>query len=108
MKIEFNQELKTIEGDTLLRTKRSGAEIIEIPVTLKWATVEALLTTDAKSPPPGEEKVRRYELAISIQESDGPLDLGVDDLSFIKRLCDAHFPPLIVGQTRKALEGQTL
>ena len=105
MKIDFNQELKTIEGDTLMRQKREAGAVVEIPATLKWAAVEALLTTGPKDQAPGEEKARRYDLALSIQESEGPIDLGVDDLSFIKKLCDNHFTPLIVGQTRKALEG---
>jgi hypothetical protein len=107
MKIDFSQELKTIEGDTLQRAKRKGNEVVEIPANLKWAAVEALLTTDPKAPPAGEEKARRYDLALQIQEASAPLDLSVDDLSFIKKLCDTHFPPLIVGQTRKALEGPT-
>jgi len=105
MKIDFSQELKTIEGDTLKRAKREGDDIVELPATLKWAAVEALLTTDPKAQTAGEEKARRYDLALSIQESTTPLDLSVDDLSFIKKLCDSHFSPLIVGQTRKALEG---
>ena len=105
MKIDFNQELKTIEGETLMRARRKGTEIEEIPATLKWAAVEALLTVDPKSQLVGEEKARRYDLALSVQEATAPLDLSIDDLSFIKKLCDTHFPPLIVGQTRKALEG---
>jgi len=105
MKIEFSQELTTIEGDTLKRSKRSDDKIIEVAATLKWAAVEALLTTDPKAPSSGEEKARRYDLALRIQESTNSIDLSVDDISFIKGLCDKHFPPLMVGQTRRLLEG---
>ncbi len=107
MKIDFNQELKTIEGDVLQRTRRKDNAITEEPATLRWAAVEALLTTDSKVSLPGEEKAKRYELALKIQESNGSIDLGVDDVSFIKKICDAHFAPLVMGQTRKMLEGKS-
>lgn len=107
MKIDFSQELKTIEGDILQRTRRKGDQITEEPATLRWAAVEALLTMPTQGTPTGEEKGRRYELALKIQESNGSIDLGVDDVSFIKGICDDHFSPLVMGQTRKLLEGKT-
>jgi len=107
MNIKFSQELKTIEGDSLQRSRRKGDEIVEVPATLRWAAVEALLTTASNEKTTGEEKARRYELAIRIQEAHEDLDLSVDDISFIKNLCDAHFPPLVMGQTRRMLEGKT-
>jgi len=105
MKIDFSQELKTIEGDTLHRERVDSGKIARVPATLKWATVEALLSPPANANVSGEEKARRYDLAIKIQQSHTPLDLPVDDVSFIKKLCDEHFPPLVMGQTRKLLEG---
>jgi hypothetical protein len=105
MKIDFNQELKTIEGSTLMRTKQEGNTITQLAATLKWAAVEALLASGGVDKLSGEEKARRYDLAVSIQQSDQALDLGVEDVSFIKKLCDEHFAPLIVGQTRKLLDG---
>jgi hypothetical protein len=107
MKIDFNQELKTIEGETLQRARRKGNQVVEEPATLRWAAVEALLTVPPKDTLPGEEKARRYDLALKIQESNGSIDLSVDDISFIKTLCDGHFAPLVMGQTRLMLEGKT-
>ena len=106
MKIDFNQELKTIEGEILQRTRRKGNQVVEEPATLRWAAVEALLTVDPKVTIPGEEKAKRYDLALKIQDSNGSIDLGVDDISFIKKICDDHFAPLVMGQTRKMLEGR--
>ena len=107
MKIDFGQELKTIEGDVLQRTRRKGDQITEVPATLQWAAVEALLSVDPKVTISGEDKAKRYELALKIQESNGSIDLGVDDVSFVKKICDDHFAPLVMGQTRKMLEGKS-
>lgn len=108
MKIDFNQELKTIEGNTLMRAKQEGGAVVELPATLKWAAVEALLATRGEqSKLSGEEKAKRYDLALKIQESEGALELGVDDVSLIKKLCDENFAPLIVGQTRKLLDAKS-
>jgi len=105
MKIDFNQELKNIEGATLTRTRQDGDKIVQLPATLKWAAVEALLAVGATDKLSGEEKGRRYDLALKVQESHGPIELPVEDVSLIKTLCDEHFAPLIVGQTRKMLNG---
>ena len=106
MKIDFTQELKTIEGDTLQRQKvnRRENKIEEIDATLKWAAVEALLTVDPKAEISGEEKAKRYEIALKVQEATGPIEISVDDAALIKKLCDQHFTPLIVGQTRRLLD----
>jgi len=106
VKIDFNQEFKTIEGAALMRVRVLNGVATELRATLCWAAVEALLTTPSSPPTPAEEKARRYELALKIQNNPSRLDLSVDDLSFIKKLCDEHFPPLVMGQTRKMLEGE--
>jgi len=106
VKIDFNQEIKTIEGATLMRVRAVNGAVTELAATLRWAAVEALLTTPSNLPTPAEEKARRYDLALKIQGNPGRLDLSVDDLSFIKKLCDEHFPPLVMGQTRRMLEGE--
>ena len=106
MKIDFNQELKTIEGDTLKRNKMlDGGTSVHVPATLKWAAIEALLSSLPEEKTSGEEKGRRYELALRIQEAAEPLDLSIEDIACVKKLCDANFAPLIVGQTRRMLEG---
>jgi hypothetical protein len=107
MKINFSQELKNIEGETLMRSRRKDDVVVEIPADLRWAAVEALLTTAPDATLSGEEKARRYELALRIQEATVEIDLSVDDISFVKKLCDTHFPPLVMGQTRRMLEGKT-
>lgn len=105
MKINFDQELKTIEGTTLMRTKSDGDEVTPVPATLRWACVEALLATSGEMAKlSGEQKAKRYDLALKVQGANGPLELGVEDVAEIRKLCDAHFAPLIVGQTRRLLD----
>lgn len=111
MKIDFNQELKAIDGETLLRTKRNRTTnaMEEVPATFQWAAVEALLTVQQnENNISGEDKAKRYDLALKIQEAKGPLDLPVEDVAFLKKLCDAHFTPLIVGQTRRLLDAKSV
>ena len=105
MKIDFSQELKTIEGDVLKRNKLVDGAVVQVAATLKWAAVEALLGAPTTEKTTGEEKARRYHLAVKIQDSSEPFDLSVDDVAYIKGLCDTNFAPLIVGQTRRMLEG---
>lgn len=104
MKVNFSQEIKTIEGETLQRAKAVGDKVEQVPATLKWAVVEALLAPAQSEDLTGEEKAQRYELALKIQGSAGELDVSVDDVSLIKKLCDAQFTPLVVGQVRRMLD----
>lgn len=104
MKINFSQEIKTIEGDTLLRPKQVGDKIEQVPALLKWAVVEALLAPQQSEDLTGEQKAQRYELALKIQAAEGELEVSVDDVSLIKSLTDAQFTPLVVGQVRRMLD----
>lgn len=105
MKIDFSQELKTITGDTLVRDVVRDGQSQRIPATLRWAAVDALLTVPADGGKvTAEDKANRYNLALRIQESTTSIEVSVDDLTFIKGCCDAHFAPLVMGQTRKLLD----
>ena len=107
MKIDFSQEIKTIEGDSLKRPKRDGDEIIQVTATLGWAGVEALLASNPKEDLSGEEKGRRYELALKVQAATGAIDLPVEDVALLKKLCDQQFAVLIAGQTRRMLDAKS-
>jgi hypothetical protein len=109
MKIDFAHEFKTIDGDVLLRAKRNRATNAtdEVPATLQWAVVEALLATQQNETLSGEDKAKRYDLALKIQEAKAPVELPVEDVAFLKKLCDTHFTPLIVGQTRRLFDSKS-
>ena len=103
MKIDFSQQIKYVDGSVL--NKRGQTSDASDPMTLGWCCVESLLATYVDEKATGDEKARRYDLAMKIYSSGGLLDLPVDDVSYIKGLCDKFFSPLIVGQTRRMMEG---
>ena len=106
MKIDFAQELKTIDGSPLMRNKNEGGVVITLPATLKWAAVEALLGSESDKLT-GEEKGQRYELALTVQAATEPVDLPIEFVCLIRKLCDEFFAPLIVGQTRRLLDAKS-
>lgn len=95
MKINFNTELKTIDGKSL-----------NPPATLKDAVVNALLSLlDDERHIPGEEKAKRWILATRIYSNPENVELTVEEVAMIKSLVGKAYPPLIVGQAWKILEG---
>jgi hypothetical protein len=110
MKINFGQELKMVDGEALFRTRRDRASnaMIDVPATTQWAAIEALLAVAQGETQTGEEKAKRYELALKIQSANGDVELPVEDVALLKKLCDAHFPPLIVGQMRRLFDAKSV
>jgi hypothetical protein len=55
----------------------------------------------------GMEKLRRFELARKVHETEKTIDLPVEDVALIKELIGTkNFPVLIVGQMFGILEGK--
>lgn len=99
MEIDFSQGMKNFDGT--VATDR------EKPLTLGAVSTEALLAVfqDEQSLP-GEEKAKRYELAMRILKG-GRLELSVEEAAELKRLIGKAFAPLIVGQAFRMIEGKT-
>lgn len=97
MKIDFDVKFKTFDGqDIAMRDK---------PATLKDISVESLMgLLEEEKNLSGEEKLKRYELALKIKDG-GIIDISVEDIALIKKLTGKMFAPLIVGQAWKNLEG---
>ena len=97
MKIDFNVKFKTFDGqDIIMRDK---------PATLKDISVESLMSLlEEEKNLSGEEKLKRYELALKIKDG-GIIDISVEDIALVKKLIGKMFTPLIVGQAWKNLEG---
>ena len=94
MKINFEQVIKNIKGEQIK------------DLTLKSVSVEALLATFDDERALGEEKVKRYLLAIRIQADPTGVDLVVEDVAKIKQLIGKGYGPLVVGQAWEMLEGK--
>jgi hypothetical protein len=99
MKVPFATVLKDLDGVDL----QNG----ESTVTLGTVAVQALL-----SPFPneqdisGEEKMKRYELALRVRQTPEE-DFPVDEIAKIKTLIGKIYTPVVVGQAWKLLDGKT-
>lgn len=75
--------------------------------TLGGVCINALLTpAQDEQPIAGTEKMTRFALANRINDSDGSLDLAVEDVALIKERIGILYPPLIVGLAWSLLEGK--
>lgn len=104
MQIDFNAPLKNLEGDVLMDVNidRNGNKT-EVPATLGRISANALLAmTEDEKNMAGEEKVKRYDLAMRIIK--GTADLKVEEVADIKKAVGKSFMPLIVGQAWKLLD----
>lgn len=100
MKINFNQEIKTIEGESIAYGKLTIT-------TLKDVTLQALLAVlQDEQNLGGEEKAKRWLLAMRIYSNQEDIDLMAEDVVIIKRLIGKAYGPLFVGQAWEMLEGK--
>ena len=95
MKKDTDREITNIDGSTLIEGDK--------PVRMKNVLVAALLAPGAESST-GEEKARRYKLALAAS-SGGEIDYSPEDLVLIKRVVGAVYGPLVVGQVYEWADG---
>ena len=74
-----------------------------IDATLKLAIVNAVLSPVQNEN--GVEKVKKFDLAQRIYKND-EVNLTAEEISLIKERVGESFPPIVVGQVWKILEGQ--
>ena len=77
------------------------------PATLGGVSVDALLATfQDEQNLSGEEKLKRWELAVKIKNGVDPVELSVEEIALIKKLIGKAYGPLISGQAWQMLEGK--
>ena len=112
MSIDFTREFEDIEtGEPLLDEKfdQETGKVLNQgsapPFTLRLAAIRSLLSaTRNEGEVNGEEKLRRYELAIRIKNED-KIDLPTEDVSLLKERIAKMWPgSLIPGQAWKMLD----
>jgi hypothetical protein len=104
MKVDVSLVFKTLDGTEL-------ALNIQDPngpkMDLKSICTSALLSTEGdNSNIEGAEKVKRYELALTIHKAEKEVELEVEEVALLKRLIGKMYLPLIVGQAFAYLEGK--
>ncbi len=97
MKIDFNKKFTNFNGD-VLKDSQSQKEL-----SLKDVCVEALMVVDQKEEIDGEEKVKRYNLALDIYNGKKE-NLSSEEIVLLKELIGRYFSTIVVGQALKMLE----
>ena len=91
MKINFDTKLKQIDGT-------------EVDGTVKDLAVQALLATfNSEGELAGDEKEKRYLLAVKVQA--GAEDITPEEAALLKKLIGMAYQPLFVGQAYAVLNG---
>jgi len=95
MNIDFSEKLRDVEGNVLVE----GGRDVEL-----WRVCQnVLLAFDPQAKTTGEEKAKRYGLAVELVDG-GAHDLAVEDVALIKKLVGDLMAPLVVGQVWRMLE----
>jgi len=97
MLVNVNQVLKSFAGE-IMKDMVDGQAI---DATVKMAIVNAVLSPVQNEK--GIDKVRKYELAKKVYNSD-EVDLNEDEIKLIKDRVGESFAPLIVGQIYELLK----
>lgn len=98
--IDFSVEMKDFEGQFI--NTPDGT-----PITIKRAAINALIAVYNDEPNlTGEDKIKRYSLAMRINNSSHTIELQSEEIAIIKKLIAKMYGPLIVGQAWEILEGK--
>ena len=105
MKVKLNTELKDFEGNAVIFSMAT-TEKEAVNATLGRMMIESLLATfrDEENLS-GDEKLKRWQLAIKIKNADVMVELTVEEVALVKKLIGKAYSTLIVGQVWELLEG---
>jgi len=99
MKINLDQTFKTLNGVEIKDEEGKGIKLLTI-------CQNALISAgDQQQKESGEEKAKRYQLAIKLANG-GEIELTAEDIAKIKKLIGESYAPIIVGQAYDMLEGK--
>ena len=76
-----------------------------VPITLRLVSMNALcLAFEDERNLGGEEKLKRWELALRIKNSSESVQVTAEELALIKKVVAKAYAPLVSGQAWKLLE----
>lgn len=96
MKVDFAVVLNGLDGKPLLNGDQ--------PLTLRHVATGALLATYQDEAQDGEEKFKRYQLAVRIA-ADDVVDMTPEQSAKLKALIGKGFGPVVVGPAYTHLNG---
>ena len=97
MLVNVNQVLKAINGEIM----KDSIDGKAVDATVKMVIVNAILSPVKDES--GVDKVKKYELAKKIYNSD-EVDLNEDEIKLIKERVGEGFAPIVVGQIFELLK----
>lgn len=103
MKRNFDFVFKNLNG-TELKDGDAAVAGLDAALSIKTAAVNSLMSTfEADRNLSGDEKLKRYQLAVKIN-GGGEVDLTAEEIALLKLLIGRAYPPLVVGQAYLLLE----
>lgn len=100
MKVNLNQEIKNLEGETIVAQDKT-------PLTLKFVITNSLLITHPQEKDlDGNTKMKRYNLAHKIHKAN-EIDLSSEEIVEIKTMIGKVYNTLVYGYVNDILEGKT-
>lgn len=109
MKIDVTQQLMNLDNTPIITGKRTcptcGQAVSEPePMTVRLAATGALTASFRTEPDlAGEQKVRRFHLALRLADEGKP-DLKAEDIVLIKKLVGMMWGSVIVGRMWEILD----
>ena len=98
-RIDVTQTFVGLDGDVL--TDQDKKEL-----TLRSICENVLLGTNPKEQIDGEEKVKRYALAMKIHEHDAT-DMTAEEITLVKKVIGEAYGPMVVGRAWEMLDPKT-
>jgi hypothetical protein len=109
MKVNVTQPIKELDGSQLMTGKDTCPTCRQTvgkteQMTLRSVVVDALLTTFGDERElSGEDKLKRYDLAVQIYACD-EMQLKAEEVALIKKLVARRYGPLVTGQAWAMLD----
>lgn len=98
MVVAIDAKMRNMDGSVIPDTKGNEA-------TLKGVVVEALLAQfEDERQLSGEDKLKRYQLAMKVNESEGVCEMTAEEIALVKKLIGKAYGPLVSGQAWTILE----
>ena len=103
MNINVTQQLQDLDGTPMTTGKQlcqmCGQVVGENePLTVRVTAVKSLTAIFRDEQElPGEEKVKRFHLALKVTDEDEP-DLKAEDIVLIKKMVGKMYGPVVVGR----------
>jgi hypothetical protein len=99
--VDFTQQIKQFDGSDLV-----GGDGKPTNLTLEAVAENALLGSyNDEQNLSGEEKLKRYHLALKIYDHKTNVDLSVEELALLRRLIAKSYNTLVMGRAWEMLGG---